>query len=125
MDQNLRDNYHENQDFIDRKAGFIERMFDKIFFAAQRDVKITFIVILVISNGATFYLYTRSLESRLIDNQEYSEKIIQEVRRTIIPEINREVDRKTEKIETKVDSASSTLNEIKDAVSRSIQENLP
>ena len=125
MDEGVRDQYrHERKDFIDRKTGFIERMFDKLIFAAQRDVKVTFIVLLVFTNIATFYLYTSSLENRVVENQEYSDRIIEEATRRLRPEIDREVDKKTQEIERKVDNASNTLQEIKDEVTKTIQENL-
>lgn len=110
-------------DFIDRKTGFLERMFDKLFAAIQNDPKSTFIVLLVFTNIFTFHLYTRSLENRLSDNQLYSEKIIQEVRDRVMPEIDREMTRRTQEIETKVDSASHTLSDIKEAVTNSLNEN--
>lgn len=126
MDENLRREYQNQrkEDFIDRKTGFIERMFDKLFFAASRDVKSTIIVVLIMTNFWSLLELRESDKDRISDIQEYSDRITEEVRRRLIPEINKKVDARTEKIETKVDSASTTLEYIKDEITKSIKNNL-
>lgn len=125
MDNDLKNKYEdERKDFIDRKTGFVERMFDKLFFAAKENLNITIIILLIFYNAFITHKWVSSLDNRVIENQEYSDRIIEEVRRRMRPEIDREVDRKTQKIERKVDNASNTLQQIKDEVTKTIKENL-
>ncbi|HET8838496.1 MAG TPA: hypothetical protein VFM82_05815 [Flavobacteriaceae bacterium] len=107
-------------DALDRKMGFIERMFDRFYQATQKDPKSFFIVILVATNLATFYLYADSLEKRLNENKGYSEEMIEEIRRKIMPEIDNRMDAKVEKIGKKVDSAAVGVNKLQKTINEAI-----
>jgi hypothetical protein len=110
------ENNNNGKDFIDRKIGGFESVFVKFFDAVQKDIKSFFIVILVLTNIIIFYKYVNSLETRLDDNKVYSDKIIEEIKNQLRPEINENIERKTQKIETKVDSASNSLEELKEVI---------
>lgn len=105
----------DNNDFIDRKVSGFERLFTKFFEAIQRDAKSFFIVILVFSNIYFFYMYSNSLELRLDEREIYSDRIINEVKRQMRPEINNNINERVQKVETKVDSARSSFLELTEA----------
>lgn len=110
----------KNNDFIDRKVSGFESVFDKFFGAIRQDIKSFFIVLLVLSNIYIFYKYSNSLETRLVDNKQYSDKIIETVKEQLRPEINKNIEQQTQKIETKVDSASSSLEQLKQSFKKAI-----
>lgn len=110
-----------NKDFLDRKVNSFERIFEKFFDAVVRDAKSFFIVILVLTNIIIFYKYTNSLEIRLDERQVYSDRIIEEIKNQIRPEINENIELRTQKIETKVDSASNSLEQLKETILKSIK----
>lgn len=104
------------KDFLDRKVNAFDKIFTKFFEAVQKDSKSFFIVILVFTNIVIFYKYTRSLEIRLDDNKDYSDKIINEIKNQLQPELDRSIEDRTNRIEEKVDSASYNLGQLKDIV---------
>lgn len=110
------------KDFIDRKVNGFERVFIKFFEAVQRDSKSFFIVMLVFTNITIFYKYTQSLETRLDDNKDYSNKIINEIKNQLQPELNQSIELKTQRIESKVDSASHSLEQLKGIVKESFKK---
>ena len=112
---------NNKKDFIDRKTNSFIAIFDKFFDAIKQDAKSFFIVILVLTNIIIFYKYTNSLEVRLDEREIYSDRIIKEVKKQIRPEIDRNIEQRTQKIETKVDSASYSLEQLKEAVKRNIK----
>lgn len=125
MDNDLKRKYdNERKDFVDRKTGFVERMFDKLFFAVKENILATILVIMIFYNGLITWKWINSVDDRVSDNLQYSERIIEEVRRRIRPEIDREVNRKTKKIENKVDDANNTIEDIKNEVTKTIRESL-
>jgi|AntDeeMinimDraft_5_1070356.scaffolds.fasta_scaffold13158_2 hypothetical protein len=125
MDDKLKDKYErQKSDFIDRKASGIERIFDKLFFAIRENVIATVLVISLGYNGYITNKYLDSTDSRVVESQEYAEKITEEVLRVISPRIRQEVSQETRKIENKVDDVGFTLDQIKQEIKKSIQENL-
>lgn len=110
-----------HKDAIDRKTGFIERMFDRFFLAVNKDLKGFFIVILVITNLLIFWKYTESLETRLAENQAYSDEMIRQVRRSIMPEIERKMDNKVEEIGKKTDSINKGLEKTQKLINKAIE----
>jgi hypothetical protein len=120
MDTEVKNEYEKHDS--NKKSSFIERMFDKLFFALSRDIKVTFLVIMVISNTFTLWKYVKSQEDRLSDNQIYSERIIEEIRRKLRMDINRDIDKKNKKIENKVDKTSNNIDELHKEIKKLIEK---
>lgn len=74
----------EKQDMLDRKAAWIERMFERLFSAIQKDVKGT---LLVLSVGLNFYIVNLYVNLQQTTKQE----MIAEVRRSVRAEIPKQM----------------------------------
>lgn len=120
MDQELKKNYDGEQK--PNNSNVIERFFDKLFFAMNRDIKITFLVLSVLLNVYTMTKYINSLETRMEDSDQFRDRMIEEIRGQMTPIIQRSVDDKTEEIERKVEDANENLLYLQKTIENAIDK---
>lgn len=111
----------EQQDIIDRKGAWIERMFDRLFSAIKEN---PFATLLVLSVGLNFMLMNMNStlqEARLTDSKASKKEILDEVRKSV----ERETAKQLEPIKASQDSSSkkvdTSLNNINETV-QSVKE---
>lgn len=106
------------QDMVDRKAAWIERMFDRLFTAIQKDVKGT---LLILSVGFNFYLANLYIDL----NKSSKEEMISEVRKSARVEVSKQLapiqaqqqaqqDSATVKLDTSLSNLDGTVKTLKE-----------
>lgn len=81
----------ENEDVIDRKGAWIERMFDRLFIAIKEN---PFATLLVLSVGLNFMLINMNSnlqQARLDDEKKSNKEMIDEVRRSVERETTKQI----------------------------------
>lgn len=94
------------QDMVDRKAAWLERMFDRLFGAVQKDTKGT---IMILSIALNFYVINLYLKLTASSKAE----MIQEVRRSVRQELPKQmapIQAKQDSISKNVDSMSKNVD---------------
>lgn len=94
---------------LDRKMSWLERMFDRLFSAIQKDMKGT---LLILSIGMNFYI--TNLYIKL--NASSKEEMINEVRRSV----QRELPKSLAPIQAKQDSISKNIDSMNKNVDTSL-----
>ncbi len=94
------------QDMVDRKAAWIERMFDRLFAAIQKNPFATIAVLSLSMNIWQFSINNHINELRLSDKDKSNADIVAEVRRTV----DRELPKKLAPYEAKQDSISKNVD---------------
>lgn len=110
----------EKQDMVDRKAAWIERMFDRLFTAMQKNMTAT---VLILSLGLNFYQYTLKNEVDALRLAEYArskEEMILEVRRSVERELPKQLapyqaqqDSNSKKLDTSLINLNGTVESVK------------
>lgn len=110
----------EKQDMLDRKGAWIERMFDRLFTAIQKNHLAT---ILILSLGLNFYQYTLKNEVDALRLAEYvksKEEMILEVRRSVQRELPKQLapyqaqqDSNSKKLDTSLINLNGTVESVK------------
>ncbi|MBB2148779.1 hypothetical protein [Pedobacter gandavensis] len=110
----------EKQDMVDRKAAWIERMFDRLFTAMQKNMTAT---VLILSLGLNFYQYTLKNEVDALRLAEYAkskEEMILEVRRSVQRELPKQLapyqaqqDSNSKKLDTSLINLNGTVESVK------------
>lgn len=111
----------ENQDLIDRKGAWVERMFDRLFLAIKEN---PFATLLVLSVGLNFMLInmnTTLQEARLTDSKASKKEIIDEVRNSVERETTRQLapikalqDSSSKKVDTSLNNINETVQSVKE-----------
>ncbi|NII81760.1 MULTISPECIES: hypothetical protein [unclassified Pedobacter] len=81
----------ENEDVIDRKGAWIERMFDRLYSAVTQNPWAT---LLVLSVGLNFMLISMNSDlqqARLDDEKKSNQEMIDEVRRSVQRETTKQI----------------------------------
>lgn len=109
-----------NADYTRRN--FIERFFDKLFFALNRDIKVTFLVLSILYGGFITTKYINSLEQRMDEGDLFRDRMIEEIRRDINPLIDKKIDLETKELENKVDNANQNLYILQETLEDAFKE---
>ena len=102
----MEENQTPKQDMVDRKAAWIERMFDRLFAAIQKDTKVAIIVVLV---GVVIWqqiISNKKDERWIADITKLNDKINAAVERSV----ERQLDIKMIPIEAKQDSVYKNVD---------------
>lgn len=116
----------EKQDMIDRKGAWIERMFDRLFTAMQRNMTAT---VLILSLGLNFYQYTLKNEVDALRLAEYArskEEMILEVRRSVQRELPKQLapyQAQQDSTSKAVDTSLLNLNQTVESVKQYFNKN--
>lgn len=108
---------NEKQDMLDRKGAWIERMFDRLFSAIQKNILAT---VLVISIGYNIYQSSRvdGFQDKLIElSYKQKEEMIDEVRRSVstqLTPIREKQDSNSSKLDTSLIELNSTVRKVRD-----------
>lgn len=105
------------QDMVDRKAAWLERMFDRLFSAIQKDVKGT---LLILSVAFNFYLANLYIDL----NKSSKDEMINEVRKTAQIEVSKQLapiqaqqqaaqDSNSSKLDTSLINLNETVKSVK------------
>lgn len=79
------------QDMVDRKAAWIERMFDRLFLAFQKDLKGALLIIAIGVIIWQQYAIIGEKQARLDDNKVSKKEMIDEVRRNMEIELPKRI----------------------------------
>lgn len=113
------------QDMVDRKAAWLERMFDRLFAAVQQNV---FATLLVLAVGVIFWqqaTINRLNELRIADITSLNEKINVAVERSVerkLPEKLAPYEAKQDSISKNVDTSLYNLNGTVESVKQYIKK---
>lgn len=88
MEENLNPG---KQDMVDRKAAWIERMFDRLFLAFQKDLKGALLIIAIGVIIWQQYAIIGEKQARLDDNKVSKKEMIDEVRRNMEIELPKRI----------------------------------
>jgi len=119
------------KDFIDRKIGFIERVFDKLFIAISKDLKTTVIVLCLMVIGF-LAVNNNDLRDKIVEDKEVSyNKMLEIITRQVNYKVNKEMKSETSNLEKKVDhankkadSTSQNLDALLNKISELLQNEL-
>lgn len=102
----MEENQTPKQDMVDRKAAWIERMFDRLFAAIQKNPLATLLVISVGLNVWVIKMNSDLQQARLNDNALSKKEMIDEVRRSV----QRELPKQMVPLQAKQDSLSNNVD---------------
>lgn len=112
MDKRLKEEYESGHN----KETLIERVWDKLVFALNRDIKVTFLALSILLN---FYLFGSNkdcneirVEDKIEQYNEILEILLPTINRTIDDKVEQKVDENTKMIESKVDSINLGVNDM-------------
>ncbi len=112
------------QDMVDRKAAWIERMFDRLFAAIQKN---PFAALLVISVGLNVWVIKMNSDlqqARLNDNALSKKEMIDEVRRSVQRELPKQmvpIQARQDSVSKNVDTSLNNLNGALETVKKLIK----
>ncbi|WP_285011183.1 hypothetical protein [Pedobacter faecalis] len=95
-----------NQDVIDRKGAWFERMFDRLFLAIKENPYGTIAIVSVLINVWLLNIIIEGYQDRLNDNRASKDEMISEVRNSV----RREIPKQMEPIKAKQDSISKSVD---------------
>lgn len=115
----------EKQDMVDRKAAWIERMFDRLFAAIQKN---PFAALLVMSVGLNMWVIKMNSDlqqARLNDSALSKKELIDEVRRSVTRELPKQIapiQAKQDSVSKNVDTSLINLNGTLETVKKLIKD---
>ncbi|WP_158797685.1 hypothetical protein [Pedobacter sp. L105] len=109
-----------NQDMVDRKAAWVERMFDKLFAAIEKDPKAALLVLSVVLNFWMFSIITDLNKLRIADITLLNEKINIAVERSVKNELPKQLapykeqqDSNSKKLDSSLINLDGTVEKVK------------
>lgn len=116
MNKDPRKEFFSKHDASYTKRNFIERFFDKLFFALNRDIKVTFLVLTILYGGFITTKYINSLEQRMTESDLFRDRMIEEIRRDIRPIIDKKIKLKTKEMINNIENANQNLYILQETV---------
>lgn len=112
----------QKQDMIDRKGAWIERMFDRLFSAIQKDTKGT---IMILSVALNFYLAHLYIKLNATTKEEMIKEVRNSVQRQVAPLYVKQDSIKTsmDSLKMNADTSLSNLNGTVESVKQYFNEN--
>jgi len=108
------------QDMVDRKAAWVERMFDKLFAAIEKDPKAALLVLSVALNFWMFSIITDLNKLRIADITMLNEKINVAVERSVKNELPKQLapykeqqDSNSKKLDSSLINLDGTVEKVK------------
>lgn len=110
----------DKQDMMDRKAAWIERMFDRLFAAVEKDPKATLLVLSVALNFWMFSIITNLNKLRIADITLLNEKINKAVEQSVKNELPKQMapykeqqDSNNKKLDSSLINLDGTVEKVK------------
>ena len=109
------------QDMIDRKGAWLERMFDRLFLAVQKNPFATMLILSVGLNFWQFSIYTDLNKARILDITTLNEKINIAVEKRVNSELPKQIapiqaeqEERSKKTDTSLNNLNQALDKITD-----------
>lgn len=113
------------QDMVDRKAAWVERMFDRLFAAIQKNPYATIAVISVGMNIWQFNIGTDKDRLRIQDITTLNEKVNMAIEKRVDEKVSEKmvpIQAKTDSVTSNIDTSLTNLNGIVNSIKQSIKK---